>query len=183
MPKIPALPPMTSPDGADELPIEDVSTSNTKYITLTRLKEWLQSLVGWVTTAMIGNKQVTADKLSLAGASDYQAGSVSTSSGSFVDLSNGPSITLTVGEDGILIVSWQAQCSSGPGTMSFALSGANTLNPDLDRVIYSNNVNQTIGNAVILTGLNPGVTTVTAKYKSDTGTSSFLRRRISAVAI
>ena len=64
MPKIPALPPMTSPDGADQLPIEDVSTTNTKYITLTRLKEWLQSLAGWVTTAMIGDNQVTFAKTS-----------------------------------------------------------------------------------------------------------------------
>lgn len=53
MPKIPALPPMTSPDGADELPIEDVSVGTTKYITLTRLKEWLQSVAGWVTASNI----------------------------------------------------------------------------------------------------------------------------------
>lgn len=63
MPKIPALPPMTSPDGADELPIEDVSVGTTKYITLTRLKEWFQALAGWVTTAMIGDGQVTSTKM------------------------------------------------------------------------------------------------------------------------
>lgn len=63
MPKIPALPPMTSPDTADMLPIEDVSAGSTKYITLTKLKEWFQSLVGWITTAMIGDLQVTNSKV------------------------------------------------------------------------------------------------------------------------
>lgn len=63
MPKIPALPPMTSPDGADELPIEDVSTGNTKYITLTRLKEWLQALTGWVTGPMMANDSVGINQL------------------------------------------------------------------------------------------------------------------------
>ena len=53
MPKIPALPPMTSPDGADQLPIEDASTGNTKYISLTRLKEWLQSFTAWVSKSNI----------------------------------------------------------------------------------------------------------------------------------
>lgn len=53
MPKIPALPPMTSVDTADEIPIEDVSAGTTKYITLTKLKEWFQSLTGWITAAMI----------------------------------------------------------------------------------------------------------------------------------
>lgn len=48
MPKIPALPPMTTVDTADQIPIEDVSTGNTKYITLTKLKEWFQSLAAWV---------------------------------------------------------------------------------------------------------------------------------------
>lgn len=66
MPKIPALPPMTSPDGLDELPIEDVSVGTTKYITLTRLKEWLQALVGWVSTAMLSDGLLTNAKLNTA---------------------------------------------------------------------------------------------------------------------
>lgn len=64
MPKIPALPPITSPDGADQLPIEDVSAGATKYITLTGIKTWLQSIASLITTAMIGDTQVTKSKLS-----------------------------------------------------------------------------------------------------------------------
>ena len=64
MPKISALPVITSPDSADELPIVDTSASSTKKMTLTKLKEWLQSLVGWVTTAAIADGAVTPAKRS-----------------------------------------------------------------------------------------------------------------------
>lgn len=61
--KISALPPQTTPDGADQLPTNDVSATTTKKMTLTVLKEWFQSLVGWITTAMIGDAQVTWSKI------------------------------------------------------------------------------------------------------------------------
>lgn len=48
MPKISALPPMTSTDGDDESPIVDDSVGTTKKLTLTQLKEWLQSLSAWI---------------------------------------------------------------------------------------------------------------------------------------
>lgn len=55
MPKISSLPPMTTPDGADELPIVDTGGSTTRKITLTSLKEWLQSLTAWITPSMVEN--------------------------------------------------------------------------------------------------------------------------------
>ena len=63
MPKIPALPPMTAPDAADELPIEDVSVNTTKYITLTKLKEWFQALTGWISPAMLASDAVETVKI------------------------------------------------------------------------------------------------------------------------
>jgi len=53
MPKISALPAMTSADGADPAPIVDDSAGSTKKITLTKMKEWLQSLTAWITGGMI----------------------------------------------------------------------------------------------------------------------------------
>lgn len=53
MPKISALPAMTTADGADPAPIVDDSAGSTKKITLTKLKEWLQSLTAWVTRPQI----------------------------------------------------------------------------------------------------------------------------------
>lgn len=57
--RIPSLPPIVAPDGDDLLPIEDVSTSTTKKITLTQIKEWFQSLVGWITAGMLGTNACT----------------------------------------------------------------------------------------------------------------------------
>lgn len=62
MVKISALPAMTSPDGADPAPVVDDSAGQTKKITLTKLKEWLQSLTGWITTAMLADSAVTPAK-------------------------------------------------------------------------------------------------------------------------
>lgn len=58
MPKISALATITSPDGDDELAIVDDSASTTKKITLTGLKTWFQSLVGWITADMIASGSV-----------------------------------------------------------------------------------------------------------------------------
>lgn len=118
MPKIPALPPITSPDGADELPIEDVSTSTTKYITLTKLKEWLQAITGFVTTAMIGDSQVTATKLSTSavklGATDITT-TITPSGAIETDIA---SITVTVPAGGrdLLLMITAAQILPNDGT-------------------------------------------------------------------
>ncbi len=65
MPRISALSPMTSPADADELPVNDVSVTTTKKLTLVKLKEWLQSLVGWIATAMLADNSVTPPKTAL----------------------------------------------------------------------------------------------------------------------
>lgn len=60
--KISALPNLTTADAADQLPIQDVSASTTKKMTLTVLKEWFQTLVGWISTAMLADSSVTPVK-------------------------------------------------------------------------------------------------------------------------
>jgi len=64
MPRIVGLPPTSEPlaDG-DLLPIHNVSTGDTEKTTLTKLKEYLQALVGWITTAMIADGAVTSAKI------------------------------------------------------------------------------------------------------------------------
>jgi hypothetical protein len=66
MPKISALPSLTTLADADVPPIVDDSTSTTKKFTLTVLKEWFQSLVGWISTAMLADDSVTAAKIDWA---------------------------------------------------------------------------------------------------------------------
>lgn len=68
MVKISALPPMTSPDGADPAPVTDTSAGATLKLTLTKLKEWLQSLTSWITTAMVADAAITKAKI------DYSTG-------------------------------------------------------------------------------------------------------------
>lgn len=55
MPKISALPPMSTAADDDEAPIVDTSVTTTKKWTLTLLKTYLQSLVAWITPAMWTN--------------------------------------------------------------------------------------------------------------------------------
>jgi hypothetical protein len=94
MPKISALPPMTTADAADEAPIVDTSVSTTKKWTLTLLKTYLQSLTSWITTAMINALAVTYAKIDFADViSNQQAwqtmtpttGSVTTTLGYYKD--------------------------------------------------------------------------------------------------
>ena len=54
---------MTSLDGDDEAPIVDDSAGSTKKFTLTQVKEWLQALVGWISTAMLADDSVTTEKI------------------------------------------------------------------------------------------------------------------------
>lgn len=53
MPKISALPNQTAPDGADELPMNDVSATTTKKMTLTIFKQWFQAITDFVKSTMI----------------------------------------------------------------------------------------------------------------------------------
>jgi len=82
MPKISALPPMTTAADDDEAPIVDTSATTTKKWTLTLLKTYLQALVGWITTAMLGDDQVTPAKSALF---NYQTDN----SNSIASVSNG----------------------------------------------------------------------------------------------
>jgi hypothetical protein len=84
-------------------------------------------------------------------------------------------VTVTVGSSGKLQITFGAfifSSSNGwSGVMSFALSGANTLAAsDANSVLFGspqNNYFASVSRTIILTGLNPGSTTITAKYKSN----------------
>lgn len=194
MVKISALPPMTSPDGDDEAPIVDDSTTSTKKFSLTLLKEWFQSLAGWIKTAMIEDGAVTPDKLAIGPTDGYVATSQTTSSGSYTDLATvGPSATVTIGQNGLALVSIYASLDSGTvgnrPNMAFEMSGANTASANaamsIQGVAASGATQQRFGATFLLTGLNPGDTTFTAKYQraSGTGDSIFANRRIVVVPL
>jgi hypothetical protein len=94
----------------------------------------------------------------------------------------GPTLTINVGPRGILKVHlYCALVNSGANgsRMSFALSGANTVSAALDNSISNRGTDtRRIGATICLTGLNPGSTTVTAKYWVTAGTGTFSDRKM-----
>lgn len=117
----------------------------------------------------------------------------STTSSTYTDLATaGPAVTVTVPASGELLVvvsaSLYSSSSTGLPRMGFALSGGNTLAADDARclevkmAVASQNISASI--QFHLTGLTPGSTTVTAKYRDGTGASAnaeFRRRELAAI--
>lgn len=104
----------------------------------------------------------------------------STSSTSYTDLGTiGPQVSVMVGSSGLLLVGWNVQHDDGNGFTSIALSGANTSSASDNICLHGN---QIFGRTYVYTGLTPGSTTVTMKYRAGTGTSGFQRRSLWAQA-
>jgi len=97
----------------------------------------------------------------------------------------GPSVTVNVPASGVLLVVWRAQFPTGPMNMSPQLSGANTYAAQQSDALFvgSLNTNAVLTSFKLFTGLNAGNTTVTMKYKSDSGTSTVLRRYLIAIPL
>lgn len=123
------------------------------------------SIAGGVTSA---NNEVTADQ--------------TTSSVSYTDLATtGPTFSITVGGDGLLLVGWNCQFdgTTNGAQMSIALSGANTVAASDQWALYCGGLTNgfAYGRTYVFTGLSAGSTTVTAKYKSPSGSSVGFQRR------
>jgi len=120
----------------------------------------------------------------------------------------GPTTQITVGPSGRLLVFPKAHImSQGPvaaagsgttvqGGMGFRLSGANTAATAADRVVTLEvgltvntgtsqvRVEGDVGGHILLEGLTPGLTTITAQYRAASGTTTqFTNRNITAMAL
>jgi hypothetical protein len=137
-----------------------------------------------------GTPEAVSALSALRTASDSVTATEDYSSSSFGDLATvGPEVELTVGATGRVLVTLSATieyeaergfgANSAGGMMSFEMSGANTLMPFLSRAVrgrieYSSAQVPTFdtdltgildaSKVVLLEGLNPGLTTFTAKY-------------------
>jgi hypothetical protein len=187
MPKISALPPAGTLADDDETPFNDDSVTTTKKFTLAGLLTWLQSKTSWIATAMITNGQVTPDKLDLDPAEATVATSQTRTATSYGDLATvGPAVTVTVGANGIVLLHLQAVTnnSANTGFMGFVASGANTIAAaDTKTIRNTATVDVSAAKLFILTGLTPGVTTFTAKYKVSGGTGTWYDRFIAAIPL
>lgn len=143
-----------------------------------------------VSTAKLQNNSITPDKLKLEPQTDHIATSQSTTTTSWTDLATvGPQVTVNIGQSGKALVSVYgaivASVSGSRSQMSFAVSGATTVAAN-DSMSLTNRqtFDARIGATFLVTGLNPGANTFTAKYQSQSGnTASFVDRRITVLPI
>lgn len=147
--------------------------------------------VVWVFT--IGSDLLVFDRVGAFGpsviataASAFVTADQTRSSTSYGDLSTvGPQLTCSVSPSGRLLVQVSAWCESsvvGDGAaMGISASGANSWSADdLEaQVVYIGTANTLVAasKVTLVTGLNPGNTTVTAKYKSLFGGTARFRVR------
>lgn len=138
----------------------------------------------------LANAIITPDKLALSPDEDYVATVEGTTSAFPVDLAtSGPSVTVTIGANGIAMVFLSTRminsAATGSNQMGFAASGANTIaGADSYSLVKVGDAAQRFGAPFLLTGLTPGSTTFTAKYgRGTTGTATFSDRRIAVVPL
>lgn len=144
-----------------------------------------------ITTAKINNGAVTADKLGTGAIVIRVATSQTTTSTSFVDLATVQSVTVTVGANGILLVAvagWMSLDVGGnQGLISYAISGASTVAAsDAESIwyqAYSGGAQHQCANVFLVSGLTPGSTTVTMKFRVTGGTGTFKNRALSVVPL
>lgn len=107
-----------------------------------------------------------------------------TASTSYTNLATpGPSVTVDVGASGVLMVFWSCQ-QADVSLMSVELSGANTVAASDDWASYWSGVTDGQHSMFhLFSGLTPGSTTVTAKYRVTSGTRSYRRRNLTVLVL
>lgn len=145
-------------------------------------------LDGNVTTAKIFDGAVTPSKLDLDPATTSVATSQTTTSTSYTDLATaGPAATVTIGANGLALVIITGKLfNSGVNDtfMGYAVSGANTVAAtDTTAQVVNSTPGQRNSTMSLLTGLTPGSTTFTAKYRVAAGTGTFSDRNIIVIPL
>jgi hypothetical protein len=124
---------------------------------------------------------------------DSVAASQVTTSTTYVDLTTaGPGVTLTVPASGRVLVSVTSGMTGSSGAvscfMSFAASGVNTVAAaDANAITLASATLQRASASAVLSGLTPGNTVFTAKYKREggggSGNCTFVNRSIMAIPL
>ena len=144
----------------------------------------------------LADASVPSSKLSLGAAGAAVDTAQTTTSTSYANLSTvGPAVTVIVGANGLLLVGYNFSAYNSTASlrnnMSIELSGANTISAGSSTQLEgqfrdplsSGNQGSNIGNTTLLTGLNPGSTTLTAKYQVQGGTGTFASRSLWALPL
>lgn len=139
---------------------------------------------------------VSPTALNTGGASATVATLQSTTSSTFADLATaGPSVTVTIGSNGLALVIISADLANSVGgdyaVMGFVVSGANTIAATFNNSLFfqqpggiSASGEMGASYSILLTGLTTGSTTFKAQYEIVTGgTGSFRNRVISVIPL
>jgi hypothetical protein len=121
------------------------------------------------------------------------AASELTTSLAYVDLATvGPAVTLTVPASGRVLVSVTSGMTGSSGSvscfMSFAATGASSVAAvDANSVTLASSTLQRASASSVLSGLTPGATTFTGKFKREggggSGSCTFVNRSIMAIPL
>lgn len=182
MPKISGLPTLSSPADDDEIAVVDDSAATTKKLTLAGLLAWLQTKLAWI----------LPDMLSLGAEYAEVQTSQSRTNTTYGDLATvGPEVTVTVPASGKIFITFGANMlvgtSGNSSRMTYSMSGANTVAAADGVALRAITSATTSGSSYvqgILSGLNPGVTTITMKYRSGpAGSATWSDRTLTVIPI
>lgn len=146
-----------------------------------------------VGSTALTNTSVTADKLNTGAKVASVITAETTASTSYVSLATATdSITVTIGANGLALLCLNAESfNSGAGALNLATysaTGANTIAASDANIMSFTSGNGAAnevgsGGTILLTGLTPGATTFSMKYRTTAGTATFERRNISVVPL
>lgn len=133
--------------------------------------------------------KVSSNEIALDGANSFVFTDQTTTSTTYTDLATiGPSATVMVGQSGKVLVSWSCGLYTGAYSKfcGIALSGANTIAPVDDESIRKDDASFTVttSRTKLFTGLTPGSTTFTMKYRVGTAsTGNFFSRNLTVIPL
>lgn len=142
--------------------------------------------------AALTNSSVTASKIALGVQTSSVATSEQTSSTSYTDLPTvGPSVTVTIGANGLALVCLLATMNSDTANancyMSVLGSGSNTVATSDAQAIQittpSGGGLYSVSSVFVLTGLTAGTTTFKAQYRVGSHTGTFASRRLAVIPL
>lgn len=197
MPRISELPALAQATSGDLIPIVDDAGNITKKVTANKVVpdgslSASQLATDAVTTAKIGNGQVTSAKLDyssmpLEGASGLSATNSATTYG---NLATSAAVTIDVPSTGNIALIFSARLfntttTDQTGYVSFVASGANTIAAsDTNAIsvkILSGNSDASYARVKYLTGLTPGSTTFTLQRRTTGGSLQVINADIVAI--
>ena len=139
-----------------------------------------------ITNPKLASGSVTADKTAFGADTHFVSSSETTTSATFTNLTtSGPTVTLTVPATGVVLVMMTATMftneANSAAVVGLSVSGANTIAPgdDIYNVSPAAGASATTTSSIskLLTGLNPGSTTFTMKYRRAGGVNATFGNR------